>query len=335
MPRTRWRTVVCAILMLGTLPGIFWWFGDKRAAVTTAVPLQQSADRADVASDEAAKSALAQFAAGAAANKALAALPLPPLDAALDDVVAELLPRAEAGEHRAACRLGFELLRCETILRQGDSLLGKLGDQERRGERRGNVEFANRIAEQQLALLAARDNCKVIAPELAGRGGELLYAAARAGHRESMLRFIQGDGLAYLSAAGSEATAASFMGHPHFETWYREAPAMAERLLASGDTAALFYLSLGLGGDTYDLFSARIPDDLVRSAALRTVMATINGRPPPAFADLSGAQLTQVRQMATDLLTGPFANAQMDRELLNRLWSPGDSLSPDLVARCD
>lgn len=189
-----------------------------------------------------------------------ASAPLPPDDAPLSLVAGSLQARADAGDRKAACRLGIELVRCQqldlmtTHASWRETLTAEGGD-------------AVQVAQRQ-ATLRLVEQCRALPAPLRAQGGRYLVQAARAGEPEAMLRYANGEHFP-LDARG-------LFADPQFDTWRREAPAMMQRAFVAGVPEAAM-LMLSAYDDDYGLLSGLVEDDPARAAALHALMIRLHG----------------------------------------------------------
>lgn len=172
--------------------------------------------------------------------------------------IAELVVRAGAGDAKAACQLGFELLRCHEGARAFDrTMLKLLAEDERTNEANGDLAAANKLAEQQALQLVRAQACRDIPANLRGRGSYYLRQSALAGDPSGMLAY----GLGYQFSPSGRG----MLVDPTFEAWREEAPLMLERALFAGQPSAASTLAWGYRDDSGHP-SSLIPDDPYRAA---------------------------------------------------------------------
>lgn len=172
--------------------------------------------------------------------------------------IAELVVRADAGDAKAACQLGFELLRCHEGARAYDrTMLRHLAEAERTNEEKGDLAAANKLAEQQALQLARAQACRDIPADLRGRGSYYLRQSALAGDPSGMLAY----GLGYQFSPSGRG----MLVDPTFEAWREEATVMLERALLAGQPSAAFTLAMGYMDDMGHPASL-IPDNPYRAA---------------------------------------------------------------------
>lgn len=181
--------------------------------------------------------------------------PLPPPDAPLAQVIPDLQAQADAGNRRAACRLGMELLRCQQLQVWFDITSGG-DDHEARYEAEGNLAIANFFAEEKLWQIERLAQCGNVPETLRNEGARYLRQAALAGDPSAMLTYALGQH--WPPDARGVAVGAPF------DAWRREAPRMIHAVLRSGHPGAVFQLAHAYGGDNGPL-EAMIPDDPYQS----------------------------------------------------------------------
>lgn len=177
--------------------------------------------------------------------------PLPPPDAPLAQVIPGLQVQADAGNRRAACRLGMELLRCQHLLVWSDITSAGV-DHEAQFEAEGNLGTANLYAEEKLWQIERLAQCEHVPDALRDEGERYLRQAALAGDPAAMLSYALGQHW----RPDGRGTAA---GAP-FDAWRQEAPRMIRAAMQSGHPGAVFPLATAYGGD-YGFMDAMIPDD--------------------------------------------------------------------------
>lgn len=194
---------------------------------------------------------------GAAAG-AHPATPLPPAGTPVREVVARLKDAAEAGDVRAACRLGTELTRCHRLrLADADDntsmqlRMVKPGSAEEAAVKAGLEERARLSAPERLA-------CEGITTEQADSAFRYLLRAAQGGNVAAMSLFAIAPPLPQNVLEDLEGWAA-----------YRDhAPTFFDRAIRAGDVraayVAMFHMFAGFGvaGGT------ALPRDNQRAAAL-------------------------------------------------------------------
>jgi hypothetical protein len=182
-------------------------------------------------------------AAGAPAG-APGAMPLPPRDAPLAGVLADLEQRARGGDARAACRLAADLSRCALLPRRREfrAMVDPLRDNGERGGRRADaVDWQiDATARLDVALEGDERLCEGITREQSRRSIEWLHRAAQAGHVPSMAAFGSGSWM---------STEPGFIHQPELVAAFaRDAGRMASAALDAGDRSLLLPLGLAYAG---------------------------------------------------------------------------------------
>ena len=198
---------------------------------------------------------------------------LAPAGMPVTQIVEALQARADAGDGRAACRLGIELLRCQLLeqakmIQWADGLPPDVSI-----ARQGNPEGADRFAEMEIRKIRLGQQCDAVDPDLVSRAGHYLLTAARAGEPEAMLRYAAG---AHHGIAGQMG----FIRDPGFEDWRRDAPAMLLRAAQAGRMDAVGLLDLAYRSD-FAPYAGLVPDDPVQARAWARLDARLQGRDPP------------------------------------------------------
>lgn len=271
------------IVLLATIGFAGWWM-TRRDNVPEAPPTEATAGEQAVASAPPPESP-ARIAA-----RVPPPAPLPPWDMPLEELVATLQPRADAGDSRAACRLAAELLRCarnDTAIeahRRYSSLGSETYDQQ------GRLDIANRMDEQMVRRMERQIQCRDVPAEVLARGGDYLAQAARAGEPEAMIRYATGEqwNLHFDDA----------LADPGFDAWRRDAPAMLHRAVAAGAPEAVFLLYAAYSDD-FSPYTGLVDDDRVQSQAYRMLFLRLQGRVEWVDRRLDAATVQRARDVAT------------------------------------
>ncbi|MBW8311038.1 MAG: hypothetical protein K0M64_03295 [Rhizobium sp.] len=296
------------LAMLAVVAFALWWHGRQTPTVASAAEATVEAGKAQGDAGEASPA----LPAAEISPPKQASLPLPPPDAPLAQVLPDLQARADAGDHRAACRLGMELLRCQhlptwdTLVSSSDPL-----DSEVEFEAEGNLAAANSVAEERLWLIERLQQCRGVPPDLQGQGARYLRQAALAGDSSAMLAYADGnhwrpDGRG--TALGSD-----------FDQWRREAPGMVHAALRAGNPTAANMLQMSYSDD-FGFLSAMIPDDTYRSYVYHLLTVRLFGhRERPALArDLDAAAMERARLEADQLHERYFGGRRFNPALALR-----------------
>lgn len=197
--------------------------------------------------------------------------PLPPPGAPLTQFVGALQARADAGDSRAACRLGIELVRCQ-LLEQAKMIQWADGlPADESLARRGQLDAADRFAEIEIRKIRLGQQCDGVDPALVARAVHYLRSAARAGEPEAMVRYATGAHHGMVGQMG-------FIRDPDFEVWRRDAPGMLLRAAQAGRMDAVNQLRMAyrFGSEPY---AGLIPDDPLQARAWGLLEARLAGRP--------------------------------------------------------
>lgn len=266
-----------------------------------------------------------------------------PLGADPATVIAELAPKAQAGDMAAACRVALERLACEQVIRHGQEMLEQLRTDEQQALARAPnagtpalsrllAQRADRLATLQVHLLERQRACSNVPEANRAESVDWLLQSALAGHSEAILRYALGQSLGITAGFEvEEARRFDFMGHPGFAAWQREAPSLLNRMLADGRPEATFFLFLAYSDDATPL-NGLIRDDPVEAAAMRLVMNDFRPAGPSGPDPLRNLNGTQ-RQRAIArhaALREAMSGRTMNRALLNQgTETPWLALSPD------
>ncbi|WP_374472731.1 hypothetical protein [Arenimonas sp.] len=238
--------------------------------------------------------------------------PLPPQDAPLAQILPDLHARANAGDRRAACRLGMELLRCQH-LGTWDALISrfKKGDAEAEYEAEGNLAAANAVAEERLWRIERIQQCRGVPEKMRSQGAYYLRQAALAGDPHAMLAYAEGQ---HWSPDGRGIA----LG-PEFDRWRQEAPGMIHAALRAGNPTAAFTLQWSYFDDL-GFLSAMIPDDTYRGYVYHLLAVRLFGhRENQRLArDMDAASMERARQEAIQLHERYFKNRRFPSSMALR-----------------
>lgn len=243
-------------------------------------------------------------------------VPLPPADARVTDVFAELQHRADHGDAQAACRLAVSLLDCSALSVWPQP--AEQDEQEQVLEREHGAAAANFAAQQRLGMIAARQRCAGITDAQKALAPNYLRQAARAGVNEALVRYADG---------GSFPQDGPFrtLRDPAFDLWRREAPAMMQRALQQGEPAAVPILYMAYTSDA-SFFVGLVPDDRIRGAAFRLLMSRLSGRTPTPPPELTADEFRLASEDAARMHREHFGGEVMSAD--NRLMA---SMTPPWV----
>ncbi|SDY73353.1 hypothetical protein SAMN04487939_105246 [Lysobacter sp. yr284] len=185
----------------------------------------------------------------------------------------ELRQRADAGDSRAACQLGVDLLRCADTSAAQQILAG--------AEQNASASLA---PEQRAYMARMEDRAHQLIAECRGaqndawrQGNRYLRQAALAGEPEAMYRYARGD---------SVLLDYSHLATPEFDRWRAEAGNLLQLSFEAGYTPALFDLMTAYS-DNSSPITGLIADDPTKARAMRLLVARLSGNPPdpPASRD--------------------------------------------------
>lgn len=218
---------------------------------------------------------------------------MPPHDAPLAASVPDLEVRANAGDPRAACRLGMELIRCAQLEQWRRVPQAGGSELEFRLEAKGNLGAANLQAEQKLWEIQQSAHCAALPNALRDQGAKYLRQAARAGDPYAMLAYAEG---AHFPLDGR-----GIFVDPGFDAWRRDSVGMAHAALRSGNPAAAFSLQLAYQDD-HGIFGGLVPDDPYLAYVHHLLVIRLFGhREQRAPSSLDPAAQARARQEADDL----------------------------------
>lgn len=193
--------------------------------------------------------------------------PLPARDAPLADILPRLKADADAGDRRAACRLGMELLRCQH-LGTWSAVLGDMDASEATYEAEGRLAAANAVAEAKLRRLERLRQCQSVPQELRGEGARYVRRAALAGDPYAMLAYAEGQ---HWPPNGRGIAAG-----PEFDVWRQEAPGMMQRALQAGNPAAALKLQSHYQDD-FGYLAALVPNDAFQGYVYHLLVVRLFG----------------------------------------------------------
>lgn len=235
--------------------------------------------------------------------------PLPPKDAPITDTAALLQSRADAGDRKAACRLGIELLRCHLLLKVHQaSVADWMQELELSQEAKGKPEDANRVAGLNLGYIEQSRLCASLPEGMVAQGPRYLRAAALAGEPEAMLRYADGQSLDTQSGFG-------FLRTPEFDQWRAEASTVLQAALAAGRPEAVELLRQAYAGDQ-GWMQGLVADDPVRAHAYFLLQGRLFNSPAaaplPPPQGLDADQIRQAEELAASMHERHFQGRQLD-----------------------
>ncbi|SDW68217.1 hypothetical protein [Lysobacter enzymogenes] len=188
---------------------------------------------------------------------------------------AELRQRAEAGDSRAACQLGVELLRCaDTSAAQ--QLLASAEQNASASLAPDQRAYMARMEDRARRIIA---ECRDSHSDAWRQGNRYLRQAALAGEPEAMYRYARGD---------SVLLDYSHLNTPEFDRWRAEAGALLQLSFEAGYVPALFDLMIAYGDDSSPT-AGLIANDPTKARAMRLLVARLTAKPadPPAARDVA------------------------------------------------
>lgn len=185
----------------------------------------------------------------------------------------DLRQRADAGDSRAACQLGVDLLRCADTS-GAQQILASAEDNARAGLAPEQRAYLGRIEERARQLLA---ECRDLQGEAWRQGHRYLRQAALAGEPEAMYRYARGD---------SVLLDYSRLGTPEFDRWRAEAGNLLQLSFEAGYAPALFDLMIAYSDDSSPI-TGLVRNDPTKARAMRLLAARLGGKPadPPSSRD--------------------------------------------------
>ena len=176
--------------------------------------------------------------AGAAPGRQAQRVPLPPSNLPLSDVLDELKQRADAGDARAACRLGLKLKQCaDTGLRSisltTDDQVPSIVTDARLSTQAQEVLLQEFLGARDRAK-AIVEGCRSINTFQSAQAAHYTLQAAQAGNVDSMMEFARG----VMTTRSSEFLANPILG----QLYQRNFMPMLLRALQAGEPDAVVYL---------------------------------------------------------------------------------------------
>ncbi|WDS37586.1 hypothetical protein [Pseudoxanthomonas sp.] len=215
--------------------------------------------------------------------------PMPPWGEPLGPNLDAVRRRADAGDARAACRIGAEASLCN--LARAPTAATTPGHDSATGQSRpGNADLSN--------------YCEGIDDDLRGRAAAYLRKAAMAGNTDAMLRYASGP---FYPASPQPPDAPGYLHDPAFSDWYADALPMALRALHAGNPLAAQLLASAYADDL-GLFDARVADDPVQAYAYNLLLSYLRAGAPPSPGVLDARQRAQAEQQAQKLYRESFGS---------------------------
>ncbi|ALN79595.1 hypothetical protein LA76x_1439 [Lysobacter antibioticus] len=179
--------------------------------------------------------------------------------------LAELKNRADAGDSRASCQLGMELLRC-TDLSAAEQVLAAADDNARPDMPAEQRAYMSKLENRARHMVA---ECRNAPDDAWKQGNHYLRQAALAGEPEAMYRYARGD---------SVLIDYSRMGTPEFDRWRAEAGNMMQLSFEAGYLPSVFDLMVGYS-DNSSPITGLIPNDPTKARAMRLLIGRLSGKP--------------------------------------------------------
>jgi hypothetical protein len=241
----------------------------------------------------------------------LADIVQPPPDAPVRDVVAKLADAANQGVPQAACRLGYELLRCARASR-GLLALEKAQKAATAGPKDTREAQAAAREAMQIAQTLARDQqaCRDVTDAETSDAWRYVYIGAANGSVAAMTRFVRDPGIPGTPGSSDYAEA--------WAAYARDAPQFLAEAIRAGDVRALYqgYVSAltGQSAGGAGVFARNPEKAIAYAVALRGLrdpaaeqeiaqqVRTLIDQVGPARADAA-------RQQGEKMRTDFFANA--------------------------
>jgi hypothetical protein len=281
-------------------------------APVTTPPTDSTAPEASGETTPARPAAPEPAGATSAAVAAPVAPPLPPRDAPLAGVMADLEQRARGGDARAACRLAADLSRCAQLPRRREfrAMVDPLRDNGDRGGRRaGAVDWQiDATARLDVALEDDERLCEGITREQSRRSIDWLHRAAQAGHVPSMAAFGGGSWM---------NTEPGFIHQPELVAAFaRDAGRMASAAVEAGDRSLLLPLGLAYAGRgaLVGPLAEVVEPDPARARALLMLAAESPDSAPTRGRGGRGGRMAQtvLAELETSLDAGQLAASEAE-----------------------
>lgn len=252
-----------------------------------------------------------------------AASHLPPANVPLEHKLERLQSRADAGNRKAACRLGMELLTCEFAARWQETVEFN----SRAGFHKAAQEFdpvlADGMDKMQLRHLETLMSCRAVPESLRSAGAHYLTQAARAGEPEAMLRYALGEHW--------QSTGRGIYVGAEFDAWRRDAPGMMWRALEAGVPEAAIHLQFA-HRPGFGIIGALTDEDPLKAHAFKLLGQMLFGSNPPMVPiPLDAEGQIRARDMAEDWHQRYFGG----RQYPGKRWRhPFDGHAPDATEFC-
>ncbi|MBW8810599.1 MAG: hypothetical protein JF591_17665, partial [Lysobacter sp.] len=146
--------------------------------------------------------------------------------------LAELKSRADAGDSRASCQLGMELLRC-TDVSPAEQVLASAEENSRPDLPPEQRAYMTKLEDRARQMIS---ECRNAPADAWKQGNHYLRQAALAGEPEAMYRYARGD---------SVLVDYTHMNSPEFDRWRAEAGNMLQLSFEAGYLPSVFDLMVG------------------------------------------------------------------------------------------
>jgi hypothetical protein len=230
--------------------------------------------------------------------------PMPPWGEPLGANFDVLRRRADAGDVRAACRIGVELSLCNASGGGSGTAAGAPATPVQQtplasAAGAGGVPAQTAVPDQHFA-----DYCEGVEPAQQGLAADYLRKAALAGNRDAMLRYAQG---AFFGGAQDVPGHNRYLQDPGFPDWYGDAVPMVQRALRAGDPMAAQLLADAYADD-HGLLDALIPDDPVQAFSYQLLLSYLRGGPAPGAGALDARQRADAEHQAQRVYRESFGS---------------------------
>jgi hypothetical protein len=204
--------------------------------------------------------------------------------------LAEIKNRADAGDSRASCQLGMELLRC-TDTSAAEQMLTAAEENARPDLPPEQRAYMTKLEDRARRIVA---ECRNAPADSWKQGNHYLRQAALAGEPEAMYRYARGD---------SVLIDYSHMSTPEFDRWRAEAGNMMQLSFEAGYLPSVFDLMVAYSDDSSPM-TGLIANDRTKARAMRLLISRLAGkpadRPESRYANLEPAATALASQWQRD-----------------------------------
>lgn len=180
--------------------------------------------------------------------------------------LAELKSRADAGDSRASCQLGMELLRC-TDVSPAEQVLASAEENSRPDLPPEQRAYMTKLEDRARQMI---NECRNAPTDSWKQGNHYLRQAALAGEPEAMYRYARGD---------SVLVDYTHLNSPEFDRWRAEAGNMLQLSFEAGYLPSVFDLMVGYSDNSSPL-TGLIANDPTKARAMRLLISHLAGKPP-------------------------------------------------------